>query len=136
MTGPDRPRTADEYRTRGDELLALANVHMIADRHDRAQSAATLAAAHFNAYGVLVEREQQPAAPGPGDALFAFLRTVRDNPVRTVGGAVVIADGSPPSFSWGRVAGVAEKAGLAVEDDERWWHLTARGREAAERGSV
>lgn len=97
-------------------------------------------AAVFAAYltAGTVPAEATTTAPDPGESLIMFLRLVRDGRVTTKpNGQVVDYDNPRPNFTYTALAGAAEQAGLIeFNDGSRWWWLTPRGVEAAERGAL
>lgn len=76
--------------------------------------------------------------PDPSESLIMFLRLVRDGRVTIKGtGQVVDYDAPKSNFTYTALANTAEAAGLIeFNDASRWWNLTPRGVEAADRGAL
>lgn len=136
--------TPDEHVAEAERLQAVAAAAMADGRHDMAQSAAVIAASHFTGAAAktgigeirkyMASAAEVEAAP-PNDTLMSFLHMVRDRTVRTVDGQVTAVK----RFTFTPIARTAYAAGLAEEhaaDGGPVWKLTARGREAVDRGQV
>jgi hypothetical protein len=132
---PDLRRYVDEGRRQTALELAVKYADQTAMDTDQVLTNA----ARFEAF--IRDGNQSPLHGdilGPGAELIKFLIAVRDCDVRTYAGEVSIYE-KQTSATWTvskEFAEAAQQAGLVLQSDAGSWHLTGRGREAADRGQV